>query len=88
MRFDLYTKTVLTIIMLLLSIVALRPLVSPAMTAQAQSRFSGLLFSGNAKGFWLFNERNGDAWWYSTKDTPPGHVKLQSLGEPLVRTPR
>jgi hypothetical protein len=85
MRVDLYTKTVLTIIMLLLVVVALRPLASPTTTAQAQSQFSGLHFSGNAEGFWLFNEGTGDAWWYSTRDTPPGHVKLQKLGDPLVR---
>ena len=35
MRIDLYTKMILTIIMLLLGVLALRPLARPTTTAQA-----------------------------------------------------
>ena len=85
MRIDLYTKTVLTIIMLLLGVVALRPLASPTTTAQAYSPFSGLRFSGGAGGFWLFNDQTGDAWWYDVPGGAPRHVKLQDVGDPMVQ---
>ena len=47
MRIDLYTKTILTLIALLLAVVALGPLVQPQPVA-AQSPFAGTQFSASA----------------------------------------
>ena len=86
MRIDLYTKTVLTIIMLLLGVIALRPIANPTTTALAQGPFDGIQFSGTADGFWLFSDHTGDMWWYRGVAGAGGmHVKLEKLGGPLVQ---
>jgi hypothetical protein len=85
MRIDLYTKTILTLIAALLAVVALRPLFQPAQTVQAQASLANVQFSGRVAGFWLFDPHTGDAWSYnSSTGQVMQHIKIQSLGSPLV----
>ena len=81
MRIDLYTKTILTLIALLLAVMSLRPLLMPTW-AHAQSNLNGVQFSGAASGFWLFDGKTGDAWLYSPEGDVIKHVKVTKLGAP------
>ncbi len=92
MKPDLYTKFVLTIIMLLLAVIACNHYVSPPATASAQGPFAGVQFSGN--GFSFFDTRTGDLWTYSDRAGDyKDHYdrweweyfgKVTKLGQPLV----
>lgn len=57
MRTHTYTKAVLTIIMLLLAVIAFKPLVTPATTASAQGTFAGVQFSFEGANFTAFDTR-------------------------------
>ena len=85
MRIDLYTKVVLTVIMLLLGVIAIRPLVHPDTTASAQGPFAGVQFASYG-GYTFFDSRTGDIWLYNSPDIPgaPSHLRLTKFGQPLV----
>lgn len=85
MRIDLYTKTILTLIALLLAVIAVQPLVHPTRTVQAQGSFNGVQFTGGPGGFWIFDSRSGDVWAYGTHGEPVQHYKIAALGQPLTR---
>ena len=82
MKLDLYTKVVLTAIMLLLGVIAFRPLVHPDTTANAQGSFAGVQFSG--PGISFFDSRTGDLYEYRVDGTTISHHRLTKLGQPLV----
>jgi hypothetical protein len=63
-RIDLYTKTVLTVIALLLTAMILKPLVQPSQ-ASAQASLAGVQFAAASSSFNAFDTRNGDIWLYS-----------------------
>jgi hypothetical protein len=85
MRIDLYTKTILTLIALLLAVIVLRPIIQPT-PALAQANMSVLQFSQSGGMFYFFDPRSGDVWEYNTL-TSNGikHFKLEKLGLPLGR---
>jgi hypothetical protein len=66
MRIDLYTKTILTLIALLLGVVALKPIFRPD-TVAAQSDLSGVQFSGSGGELWAVDTRSGHVWVYDVK---------------------
>jgi hypothetical protein len=88
MRFDLYTKIVLTLILLLLAVNTLRPFVQPQ-PAMAQGNFSGVQFAIDMNGgVAFFDSQTGDIWAYSSEGglyQGTGHRKLIQLGKPLVK---
>jgi len=62
-RFDLYTKTILTLIALLLSVVVLKPVFQPQ-TARAAGSFAGIQFSYSGGNHAFFDTDNGEVWEY------------------------
>lgn len=84
MRIDRYTKTLLTLIVLLLAVIALKPVVQPT-PVKADSPFADITFSGGPGGFWMFSARTGDIWNYNMQGGPPMHMKLGAPGQPLQR---
>jgi len=90
MRIDTYTKTILTLIALLLAIVVLRPVFQPP-TASAQSAFAGIQFLGGPDNLLAVDTRTGDIWEYKTGDLSNTVVmywgKLTQIGKPLAGNP-
>jgi hypothetical protein len=83
MRIDLYTKTILTVIALLLAVIALEPIIQP-MPAIAQGSFSGVQFSGSMTNLWAIDTKTGDVWVYDLQSKQvETHAKLAQLGKPL-----
>ena len=80
MRIDLYTKTILTLIMLLLAVIAIHPLVHPT-TAEAQGAFTGVQIATALDSVLFFDTRTGDLWTYSSNKWE--HDKLIKFGAPL-----
>jgi hypothetical protein len=67
MRIDLYTRTILTLIMLLLAIIAVKPLFQPV-PVLAQPALNGVqLMMGNAALIAVDNH-TGDVWAYVSMD--------------------
>src|ERR1700690_3197621 len=75
MRIDLYTKTILTLIALLLAVFALKPVFQPQ-SAMAQGGFAGIQFSYSGGNHAFFNTNTGDVWEYG--DPGPLSQPLQS----------
>lgn len=86
MHIDLYTKTILTLIALLLAVMALKPFVQPT-GVKAQSSLNGIEFSFGGTGLWFFDTKSGDIWGYSAQN--PNEVekvgKMTQLGKPLTK---
>jgi hypothetical protein len=83
MRIDLYTKTILTFIALLLAVIALKPIIQPT-TALAQGNMSGVQFSASSSDISFFDPKSGDVWkYYAPSPNPVNHFKLTGLGMPL-----
>ena len=64
MRVDKYTKTILTVIALLLAAIVLKPIVQP-IPASAQVSLNGVQFIPASNSFDAFDTKNGDVWFYS-----------------------
>ena len=82
MRIDLYTKTILTFIGLLLAVIALKPIIQPT-PALAQANMSGVQFSAAGGTLYFFDPKSGDVWMYTTQLHQIDHFKLTQLGQPL-----
>ena len=80
MRIDVYTKTVLTLIALLLSVVALRPVLQPQ-AAQAAGSFAGVQFSYSGGNHAFFNVNTGDVWEYGDHGDFRNHYKVREFGK-------
>ena len=61
MRIDLYTKTILTLILLVLVAIALKPIFQPP-AAQAAGNFGSIQFSYSNGESSFFDTRSGDVW--------------------------
>jgi hypothetical protein len=90
MRIDLYTKTILTLITLLLAAILLKPIVHPQLTIaqenpNAHENLSGIQFSAAVGGFYAFDTSTGDIWAYNLASGGCAHFKLTKLGKPLTR---
>jgi hypothetical protein len=85
MRIDLYTKTILTLIAVLLAVIALKPIIQPT-PALAQANTSGVQFSASSSDISFFDPKSGDVWkYYAPSPNPVNHFKLTNLGTPLER---
>lgn len=86
MRPDIYTKAVLTVIAVMLTVIAVKPLISPDTTASAQSgQFVGVQY-GNLD---FFDSRTGEVFSYSHKEIgKPLQLQYKwrvvKLGQPLI----
>ena len=79
MRIDLYTKTILTLIALLLAVIALKPTFQPQ-TAMAAGNFGGIQFSYSGGNHAFFNANTGDVWEYGDHGNFRHHYKVHELG--------
>ena len=88
MKSDPYTKAVLTIIAVLLTVIACRTVISPETTASAQGSFAGVQFTSTYGTNTFFDTRTGEVWVYHGNDEAPGQLivkfKVTKLGEPLT----
>jgi hypothetical protein len=64
MRFDMYSKVVLTTIALLLGLIVCRQYASPE-TAAAQGSLTGVQMAVTPLGYTFFDSRTGEVWEYS-----------------------
>ena len=85
MRIDLYTKSVLTVIAVLLAVIAFKQYVSPDAVAHAQGSFAGLQFTaGDGGSINFFDSRTGEIWKYFNH-IPTAKYRLTKLGQPMVK---
>jgi hypothetical protein len=88
MRIDLYTKTVLTIIALMLTAIVCKTFFNPETTASAQGPFAGVQYSRVGAIYSFFDTKTGDIWEYdrSEQQRRTWHAKVANLGEPFLET--
>jgi hypothetical protein len=81
-----YVKICLTAIVLLLTVIAMRPIFSPTV-AEAQSSLSGVKISAQAAdGFLLLDSKSGRFWLYDYyRGTATYLGKLTEMGKPLTK---
>jgi hypothetical protein len=80
MRIDLYTKTILTFIALLLTVFALKPVFQPQ-TASAAGAFTGVQFSYSGGNHAFFNVNTGDVWEYGDHGDFKNHYHVKEFGK-------
>jgi hypothetical protein len=80
MRIDVYTKTIITIIALLLAVVALKPILQPQ-AALAEGGFAGIQFSYSGGNHAFFNANTGDVWEYGDNGRFRNHYKVREFGK-------
>ena len=91
MKPDIYTKAVLTVIAIMVTVIAGKPLVSPDTTASAQSaQFAGIQFGSAVGVLYFFDSHSGEIWAYNgyTGVSETGKLdekyRLTKLGQPLT----
>jgi hypothetical protein len=85
MRPDLYTKAVLTVIAIMLTVLVLKPFSNPPTTAQAQGSFSGVMFAASG-AYEFFDPRTGELWVYGAPDgTLVSKFRVTRFGQPLTK---
>ena len=67
-RIDLYTKTILTLVALLLAVSVLKPILQPQ-AAMADGPYSSIQFSYSGGNHAFFDTRSGDVWEYGDNAT-------------------
>jgi hypothetical protein len=80
MRIDRYTKTILTIIALLLAVIVLKPLFQPQ-PAMAEGKYAGVQFSYSGGNHAFFDTRTGDVWEYGEDGHYRQHHKIHEFGK-------
>jgi hypothetical protein len=80
MRIDLYTKTILTLIVLLLAVIVLKPIFQPQ-SAMAAGNFASIQFSYSGGNHAFFDARSGDVWEYGDNGHFKQHYKVHELGK-------
>jgi hypothetical protein len=80
MRIDLYTKTILTIIAVLLAVIVMKPILQPQ-TALAAGSFAGIQFSYSGGNHAFFNVNTGDVWEYGDHGDFRNHYKVHEFGK-------
>ena len=80
MRIDLYTKTILTLIALLLAVSVLTPILQPQ-SAMADGPYSGVQFSYSGGNHAFFDTRSGDVWEYGDGGQFKQHYKVHEFGK-------
>jgi hypothetical protein len=84
---DLYIKAVFTVIAFALVVIAVKPLFSPAITANAQSApapFAGIQFSGPNQGYEFFDTRMGEVWVYYGDGSVHRVLRVTRFGQPAT----
>jgi hypothetical protein len=81
MRIDRYTKTILTIIALLLAVIALRPFFQPQATLADDRDYARVQFSYSGGNHAFFDTRSGDVWEYGDKGQFRQHYKVHEFGK-------
>jgi hypothetical protein len=71
MKLDLYTKSLLTVIALLLAVIAYNVSVRPVNAAQAAGQFAGVQYASTVGTVSFFNPNNGDVFIYSADPNSP-----------------
>jgi hypothetical protein len=79
MRTDLYTKTILTLIAMLLAVIALKPIFQ-SQAVMAAGIFDHLQFSYSGGNHAFFDTSSGDVWEYGDNGHFRQHYKVQQLG--------
>lgn len=80
MRIDLYTKTILTLVALLLAVSVLKPILQPQ-AAMADGRYSSVQFSYSGGNHAFFDTRSGDVWEYGDNGHFRNHYKVREFGK-------
>jgi hypothetical protein len=80
MRIDLYTKSILTIIALLLLVIVMKPILQPQ-SALADGGFASIQFSYSGGNHAFFDTRSGDVWEYGDNGRFRQHYKVHELGK-------
>ena len=80
MSIDLYTKTILTLIALLLAVFTLKPILQPQ-AVMADGDFSHIQFSYSGGNHAFFDTRSGDVWEYGDSGNFRHHYKVHELGK-------
>jgi hypothetical protein len=80
MRVDLYTKVVLTIIAVMLTVIGCKS--SQPFSVAAEGPFSGVQFSVGIAGISFFDTKTGDIWIFS--DNKWLHNRVVAFGKPLA----
>jgi hypothetical protein len=80
MRIDVYTKTILTFIALLLATIAFKPLFQPQ-SVMAAGSYEHVQFSYSGGNHAFFDTRSGDVWEYGDKGDFKNHYKVNELGK-------
>jgi hypothetical protein len=89
MRIDLYTKTILTVIALLLGVVAFKPMLQPqvamAQGSMAQGDYGHMQFSYSGGEASFFDSHSGDVWIHDKDGHFRQHYKIHTWGKDLDR---
>jgi hypothetical protein len=80
MRIDFYTKTILTLIALLLAVIALKPIFQPQ-AAMAQGKYGSVQFSYSGSNHAFFDTSSGDVWEYGDNGHFRQHYKVHEFGK-------
>ena len=80
MRIDLYTKTILTIIALLLAVFTLKPILQPQ-AVMADGNYDHIQFSYSGGNHAFFDTQSGDVWEYGENGHFRQHYKVHELGK-------
>jgi hypothetical protein len=79
-RIDLYTKTILTIIALLLAVSVLKPILQPQVV-MADGPYSSVQFSYSGGNHAFFDSHSGDVWEYGDNGHFKQHYKVHEFGK-------
>ncbi len=80
MRFDVYTKTILTLIALLLAVFTLKPVFQPQ-AVMAQGPYAGIQFSYSGGNHAFFDSNTGDVWEYGDHGDFRNHYRVSHFGK-------
>jgi hypothetical protein len=87
-RIDRYTKTILTLIAMLLAVLALKPLYQPQVAlaeGQEQADYGHVQFSYSGGEAAFFDTRSGDVWTHDNSGHFKQHYKVNRWGKDLDR---
>jgi len=91
MKADRTVKSLLTLIAIFLSVIAVRPSLLHGTTQTQATDYTGVQFSvlpDDDRFFNFFDTRSGDVWTYNRKGNLVDHHKLNGLGRPMMSSSR
>lgn len=90
MKLDRYSKLILTVITLMLTVIACKSVIQPG-AAAAEGPLAGVQFARNMVGFFAIDSKTGDVWGYFGQPDQKGLPNVEyegrftELGKPLAR---